>query len=81
METNDDENLQEQQRRLELLHARVYAAKAAYLNRTPFEDMAEVTFEDLKAIAQQYIQASYDYQKLKYGSVKLRISVSKLLRR
>ena len=74
-------NLEEQKRQLDLLHARVYAAKAAYLNRMPFEEMAEVSFDDLKAIAEQYIQASYDYQKQKYGSIKVRLSISKLLRR
>lgn len=81
MEKSDDKNLQEQKEQLDLLHARVYAAKAAYFNRAPFEEMAEVTFDDLKAIVEQYIQASYDYQKLKYGSIKVRLSVSKLLRR
>jgi hypothetical protein len=81
MKKPDDESLQEQQQRLEYLRARVNAAKVAYFNRTSFEDKAEVSFEDVKEIAEQYIRASYDYQKLRYGSIKLRISVSKLLRR
>jgi len=77
---NDDRKYREHQENLEHLRARVYAAKIAYLNRTPFEGMKEVSYEDLKSIAQQFIRASYDYQKLKYGSIKLRISVAKLLR-
>lgn len=81
MKKPDDESLQQQQQQLEYLRARVNAAKVAYFNRTSFEDKAEVTFEDVKAIAEQYIRANYDYQKLRYGSIKLRISVSKLLRR
>lgn len=80
METSDGENLQKQQLHLEYLRARVNAAKIAYLNRAPFESNAEVSYDDLKAIAQQFIQASYEYQKLKYGSVKVRLSVAKLLR-
>jgi hypothetical protein len=69
-----------QQERLDRLRARVYAAKIAYLNRTSFEDKSEVSYEDLKEIAQQFIQASYEVQKQRYGSVKVKISVAKLLR-
>jgi hypothetical protein len=69
-----------QQERLDRLRARVYAAKVAYLNRTSFEDKAEISYEDLKAIAQQFIQASYEVQKQKFGVIKVRISVAKLLR-
>lgn len=68
------------QQRLDQLRARVYAAKIAYINRTSFEDKAEVSYKDLKEIAQQFIQASYEVQKQKYGSVKVKISVAKLLR-
>lgn len=69
-----------QKERLDRLRARVYVAKIAYLNRTSFEDKAEVSYEDLKEVAQQFIQASYEVQKEKYGSIKVRISVAKLLR-
>lgn len=64
---------------LDVLRSRVYAAKIAYLNRTPFQNR-EVTFEDLKAFAGEYIRKSYDYQKAVYGKVKVKISVAKLLR-
>lgn len=69
-----------QQERLDRLRARVYAAKIAYLNRMSFEDKVEVSYEDLKEIAKQFIQASYEVQKQKFGAIKVRISVAKLLR-
>ncbi len=81
MNEQDAKSLRQQQKHLELLRARVNAAKIAYLNRTPFENESEVSYGDLKKIAQEYIRASYVYQKSKYGSVKVRISVPKLLRR
>ena len=65
---------------LDKLRARVFAAKVAYLNRTAFEDKKELSYEDLKAIAQEFIRANYAYQKRLYGKVKVRISVPKLLR-
>jgi hypothetical protein len=69
-----------QQEQLDRLRARVYAAKIAYLNRTSFGDKMELSYEDLKEIARQFIQASYEVQKQKFGSVKVKISVAKLLR-
>ncbi len=80
MATVPDKELRQHQRQLEYLRARVNAAKIAYLNRTPFEDMVEVSFDDLKLIAQELVRATHNYQKLKYGSVRVRLSVSKLLR-
>lgn len=74
-------NLEQQQEHLDLLRARIYAAKIAYLNRTPFEDKEQLSYDDLRRVAQEFINASYDYQKSKYGSIKVRISVAKLLRR
>jgi len=70
-----------QQKRLDELRAKVNAAKIAYLNRTPFLDKSELTYEDLKKVAQEFIRASYEFQKQKYGSIKVRMSVAKLLRR
>jgi hypothetical protein len=65
---------------LDKLRARVHAAKIAYLNRFPFEDKKELTYEDLKAVAEEFIRASYAYQKELYGKVRVKISVAKLLR-
>jgi hypothetical protein len=73
--------LEQQHERLEFLRARVNAAKIAYLNRAPFEQKEQLSYDDLRKVAQEYIDATYNYQKSKYGSVKVRISVAKLLRR
>lgn len=80
MRTGADKELKEQQLHLEYLRARVNAAKIAYLHRTPFEELKEVSYDDLKSIAQEFVRASNNYQKLKYGSVRVRLSVGKLLR-
>ena len=65
--------------RLERLENKVYAAKVAYLNRTPFEGQ-ELSYETLTGIAKEYIEASYALQRAKFGSVQVKISVAKLLR-
>ena len=69
--TQDDETLRG---RFELLQARLNAAKIAYLNRAPL-DGKEVTYETLKRIAQETIQANYDLQIAKYGNVRVKLSV------
>ena len=81
MDEDKERELVRQQERLDQLMAKVNAAKIAYLNKTPFGDKAELSYEDLKEIAQQFIRASYEFQKQKFGSVKVKISVAKLLRR
>ena len=80
MDEHKEQDLDEQKKRLDQLRARVNAAKIAYLNKTPFQDKTELSYEDLKKIAEEFIRASYEVQKQKYGSVKARISVAKLLR-
>jgi hypothetical protein len=81
MDENKEKDLARQQEHLDQLMAKVNAAKIAYLNGTPFGDKPELTYEDLKEITQQFIRASYEFQKTKYGAVKVKISVAKLLRR
>lgn len=66
--------------RFELLQARLNAAKIAYLNGTPL-DGREVSYETLKRIAQEAIQANYELQKARYGRIRVKLSVAKLLRR
>jgi len=80
MDEYNEQDLDEQQKRLDQLRAKVNAAKIAYLNKTPFQDKTELSYEDLKKVAQEFIRASYEFQKQKYGSVKVKISVAKLLR-
>jgi hypothetical protein len=72
-------HVEELQARLERLESRVYAAKIAYLNRTTL-DGKDIAYEDLTGIAKEYIQASYAIQKAKWGAIKVRISLAKLLR-
>lgn len=75
----DQPNLEELSARLGMLESKLYAAKIAYLNHTELGGK-EVTYEDLNAIAKEYIQTSYSIQKAKFGSIKVRMSVAKLLR-
>ena len=80
MESDDNSNLEKQQERIDQLRAKVNAAKIAFLNGTPFEGKEKLSYEDLKKVAQDFIRATYEYQKQKYGAVKVRISVPKVLR-
>jgi hypothetical protein len=81
MQSDDNPNLEKQQERIDQLRAKVNAAKIAFLNGTPFEGKERLSYEDLKKVAQDFIRATYEYQKQRYGAVKVRISVAKLLRR
>jgi len=62
------------------LQARLNAIKIAYLNGQEF-DGKPVAYDDLKQIAQQLIQTNYALQKVLYGSIRLKLSVAKILRR
>jgi hypothetical protein len=66
--------------RFEFHQARLNAAKIAYLNGTLL-DGQEVGYETLKRIAQEAIQANYELQKARYGRIRVKLSVPKLLRR
>ena len=81
MQSDEKPNLERQQERIEQLRAKVNAAKIAFLNGTPFEGKEKISYEDLKKVAQEFIRATYDFQKEKYGAVKMKISVARLLRR
>jgi hypothetical protein len=73
-------SLEQLQAKFDKLQARLNAAKIAHLNGAPL-DGREVTYEDLKRIAQEMIQANYELQQAHYGGVRLKLSVAKLLRR
>ena len=66
--------------RFEMAQARLNAAKIAHLNGTPI-DGQEVSYEVLKRTAEETIQANYELQKATYGTIRLKLSVAKLLRR
>ena len=63
----------------EQLRSKLNALKVAYFNGTEYAGNP-VTYEDLKQAAQELIRSNYALQKLLYGSVKLKLSVAKLLR-
>jgi hypothetical protein len=67
-------------KKFEVLQSRMNAAKVAHLNGTPL-DGHDVAYEDLKKIAEATIDANYELQRARYGSVRLKLSVAKLLRR
>ena len=71
--------LEGMQLELNRLRSKLYAAKIAYLNRTPFQGR-DVSYEDLREIAQEYIRKSYAYQRVQFGKLRVRMSVAKLLR-
>lgn len=81
MEQENNTHLEKQQEHMDHLRARVNAAKIAFLNGTPFEGKEKLSYEDLKKVAQDFIRATYEYQKQRYGAVKVKVSVAKLLRR
>jgi hypothetical protein len=66
--------------RFEHLQARLNAAKIAYLNGTQL-DGQDVSYETLKQIAQETIQTNYELQRARYGTIRVKLSVAKLLRR
>ena len=66
--------------RFEMLQSRLNAAKIAYLNGSDLDGEA-VSYERLKAVAQEMIEANYALQRARYGRVRLKLSVAKLLRR
>jgi hypothetical protein len=66
--------------RFELLQSRLNAARIAYLNGTPL-DGHEVSYATLKQIAQETIEANYELQRARYGKIRVKLSIAKLLRR
>ena len=79
-DSNLQVSLDELEATFEKLQSRLNAAKTAYLNGSTLDGKA-VEYEDLKRVAEQTIQANYDLQKARYGTIRLKLSVSKLLRR
>ena len=76
----DDPLLVEAKTNFERMRSRLNAARIAYARNLPF-DGRKVTYDDLRRIAEETIQANYELQRRRYGTVKLKLSASKLLRR
>jgi hypothetical protein len=66
--------------RLDMLQNKLNAARIAYLHRAPLGGK-EITYDDLRQVAQEMIEANYALQRLKFGRIQVRLSVAKLLRR
>jgi hypothetical protein len=65
--------------RMELLQSKLQAAKIAYHHRSELDGKIP-EYNDVAAVAKNLIALNYELQKLLYGEVKLKLSVSKLLR-
>jgi hypothetical protein len=74
------QDLESLQARFEMLQSRLNAAKIAYLNSASLDDR-QITYDDVKAIAEELIQSNYALQRARYGKIRLKLSVAKLLRR
>ncbi len=79
-DTADHARIEVARERFEMLQSRLNAAKIAYLNSTEL-DGHQVTYEHLRRVAEEMIEAHYELQRLRYGKVRLRLSVPKVLRR
>lgn len=66
---------EEMERRQSLMHI----VKIAYMNNAPFGDHVP-SADDVRAAAQEFIQANYAYQRALYGKVRLKLSIANLLR-
>jgi hypothetical protein len=64
---------------MEVLQAKLNAAKIAYLNRAELDGKVP-EYEDVATIAKELIKLNYQLQKALYGEVRLKLSVAKLLR-
>ncbi len=65
--------------RMELLQAKLNAAKIAFHNRTELDGKTP-EYEDVAAVAKELIAANYQLQKRLYGEVRMKLSVARLLR-
>jgi hypothetical protein len=54
-------------------------AKLAYYNRRPYKDRG-VEYDDLRGYAERFISASYEFQRAKWSKVRLKLTISRLLR-
>jgi hypothetical protein len=68
--------LRDEMRRLDADFERL---RQAYYRRE-LVDGPVPTYDDLRLAAEAFINASYRYQRARYGRIRLRLSVSKLLR-
>ena len=65
--------------RMEMLQAKLNAAKIAFHNRVELDGKIP-EYEDVAAVAKDIIATNYQLQKVLYGEVKMKLSVAKLIR-
>jgi hypothetical protein len=75
----DEETADALREHMELLQAKLNAAKIAFHNRTELDGKIP-EYADVGAVAKELIATNYRLQKLLYGEVKMRLSVAKLIR-
>jgi len=75
-----DAAIEEARENFERKRSRLNAARIAYVHGEEL-DGTKVTYDKLKEVAQETISANYELQRRRYGKVRLKLSVAKLLRR
>ena len=75
----ESEQITELRSKLEVSQAKLRAAKIAYHNRSELDGKIP-EYEDVAAVAKSVIAVNYELQKQLYGEVRMKMSVSKLLR-
>ena len=76
MEQPELDALRAEMRRLDAAFERL---RAAYYRREAVGERIP-SYDDLRVAAQAFIDANYRYQRARYGRIRLRLSVGKLLR-
>lgn len=77
--TEDPEHLAALQEAMKHKEYIMHTIKTAYMNGTPFGDHVPST-DDVRKGAQDFIEASYAYQRALYGKIRLKLSIAHLLR-
>ena len=73
------EELAKLREEMEQRRAKLDAIKIAYMHNAPF-GLGVPSAEDVRATAQEFIAANYDYQKALYGKIRVKLSTANLLR-
>jgi hypothetical protein len=78
-EATDGPGLRELRERMKRLDEEFDRLRHAYYRRASVQGRIP-DYDELKALAERFIRANHEYQKARYGRIRLRLSVSKLLR-
>ena len=72
-------NLDGLKREMEKKDAVLGAMKTAFFHNTPFEGKV-LTYEDLIVAAKDFIKANHEFQKARFGRIRIKLSPTDLLR-